>query len=236
MDVVGNTVARNLTTATAVTSDGTRGPGRAVHGDEQRPAPAAPASAAVPGVADAGGHRPSASRRSSTTCSGTTGPAPTAAARITGIGVLPDGIDGGVEQLGHGHDRRPGRPARADRDSVLQTDARHGRQPDLAGHQRGHRRPRLKDPYALSVDVLASRTYPAFRQASVIAELLPPNLMGDYHLTGTGSPASGASASKTVTWGTGATRPVHGADPTRRHRRAGPADRHPADAAPTSTP
>ena len=44
----------------------------------------------------------------------------------------------------------------------------------------------------MTVDVLASRTYPAFREAAVVAEILPPNLLGDYHLTGTGSPAYGA--------------------------------------------
>ena len=51
--------------------------------------------------------------------------------------------------------------------------------------------PGLKDPYDLTVNVLASRTYPAFRQAVVVAELLPPSLMGDYHLGGTSSPAYG---------------------------------------------
>ena len=45
--------------------------------------------------------------------------------------------------------------------------------------------PGLKDPYELTVNVLASRTYPAFRQAVIVAELLPPSLMGDYHLGGT---------------------------------------------------
>ena len=34
----------------------------------------------------------------------------------------------------------------------------------------------------MTVNILASRTYPAFRQAVIVAELLPPSLMGDYHL------------------------------------------------------
>jgi hypothetical protein len=61
----------------------------------------------------------------------------------------------------------------------------------------------VKDPYAVSVDVLASRTYPAFRQSTVIAQILPPNLMGDWHLTGAGSPAFNAGiAFLDVVWGT----------------------------------
>ena len=62
----------------------------------------------------------------------------------------------------------------------------------------------VKDPYSVTVDVIASRTFPAFREAAVVAEILPPNLLGDYHLTGTGSPAYGAGiAATTVSWGTG---------------------------------
>ncbi len=54
--------------------------------------------------------------------------------------------------------------------------------------------------------MLASRTYPAFRQAVMVAELLPPSLMGDYHLGGTGSPAYGRGAASTRSagaWGLG---------------------------------
>jgi len=64
--------------------------------------------------------------------------------------------------------------------------------------------PGLKDPYDLTVNVLASRTYPAFRQAIVVAEILPPSLMGDYHLGGTTSPAYGrGTRDTTVRWGAG---------------------------------
>ena len=44
--------------------------------------------------------------------------------------------------------------------------------------------PGFKDPSTVSVDVLASRTYPAFRQSLIIGELLPPTLSSDYHLSG----------------------------------------------------
>jgi hypothetical protein len=57
--------------------------------------------------------------------------------------------------------------------------------------------------YLVDVNVLASRTYPAFRQAIIIAQIVPPTLMGDYHLTGTTSAAYGrGAASTTVNWGT----------------------------------
>jgi len=66
----------------------------------------------------------------------------------------------------------------------------------------------VKDPFDLSVDVLASRTYPAFRQSTIVAQVLPPNLLGDYHLTGTTSPAYGAGLGSLLTiWGT-ATNPA----------------------------
>ena len=86
--------------------------------------------------------------------------------------------------------------------------------------------PGLKEPYALSVDVLASRTYPAFRQSVVIAELLPANLMGDYHLAGTGSPAyQRGQFGATVDW--------YGTTPTTRYTVAEPADDIDGDSRPT---
>ncbi|MCU1657898.1 MAG: hypothetical protein JWO57_2554, partial [Pseudonocardiales bacterium] len=66
--------------------------------------------------------------------------------------------------------------------------------------------PGFASQYDVTVNILAARTYPAFRQAVIVAELLPPSLMGDYHLA-TGSPASSArglgAASVPVSWGTG---------------------------------
>jgi hypothetical protein len=64
--------------------------------------------------------------------------------------------------------------------------------------------PVLADPYDVSVNVLASRSYPAFRQAVIVSELLPPTLLGDYHLAGATSPARGRGlSSTTVRWGPG---------------------------------
>jgi hypothetical protein len=62
--------------------------------------------------------------------------------------------------------------------------------------------PQFKSPYLVDVNVLASRAYPAFRQAIIIAQILPPSLMGDYHLKGNTSPAYGLGVSSTtVHWG-----------------------------------
>ena len=62
--------------------------------------------------------------------------------------------------------------------------------------------PGFKLPYLVDVNVLASRAYPAFRQAIIIAQILPPSLMGDYHLLGNTSPAYGLGATgTTVNWG-----------------------------------
>jgi hypothetical protein len=65
--------------------------------------------------------------------------------------------------------------------------------------------PGFRDNYDVTVNILASRTYPAFRQSVIVAELLPPTLMGDYHLA-VASPSSSArglgAASVVVRWGT----------------------------------
>ncbi|UQX87375.1 hypothetical protein M6D93_13835 [Jatrophihabitans telluris] len=67
--------------------------------------------------------------------------------------------------------------------------------------------PSFVSNYNVDVNILASRTYPAFRQAVIVAQLLPPSLMGDYHLSSTLSSAYGlGAANTTVTWGAGAGR------------------------------
>jgi hypothetical protein len=67
--------------------------------------------------------------------------------------------------------------------------------------------PGFVSPYEVSVNILSVRTYPAFREAVVVAQLLPPDLMGDFHLA-TATPASSArgrgAANTVVRWGTAA--------------------------------
>jgi hypothetical protein len=126
---------------------------------------------------------------------------------VTGIGVLPDGTDGGIENWDMGMIDTPLGDL-SPRGSVIQTT----RGTDVTAAAPNTNRitdtSSFKDPYEVSVDVIPSRTYPAFRQSTIVAQVLPPNLLGDYHLTGNGSPAWGAGIpSLDVIWGT-ATNPA----------------------------
>ena len=62
----------------------------------------------------------------------------------------------------HAADRRPGRSASPT--NKLASD------------------PLVVDPFATTVTVQASRTFPSFRQALIVVQDVPPSLMGDYHL------------------------------------------------------
>lgn len=63
--------------------------------------------------------------------------------------------------------------------------------------------PGFKDPTPeLTVTVLAARTFPAFREAAIVTALLPPQLRADYHLSGAGAAAYGKGRGTTsVTYG-----------------------------------
>ena len=114
VDVVGNTVTKNLTTATAITSDGRAAPAGLSTATNSDPLQARLRSTQA---------FPRASILASTTFSKPTlfdnvfwdnRAGSYLGGRITGLGTRPDGTDGGIVQLGHGHGRRPGRPAHAD--------------------------------------------------------------------------------------------------------------------------
>jgi len=65
--------------------------------------------------------------------------------------------------------------------------------------------PVFMDPFDVAVNILQLRTYPAFRQAVIVALILPPSLMGNYHLLNATSPAYGrGTGSIRVRWGTSA--------------------------------
>jgi hypothetical protein len=53
--------------------------------------------------------------------------------------------------------------------------------------------PKVVAAFLTSVTIDPSRTYPAFRQAVIVVQHVPGQLMGDYHLTGV-SPALNAGA------------------------------------------
>ena len=194
VNIVGNTIAKNLTTATAVTSDGT-------------PAPA--------GLSTATNSDPLQARLA-TLGTGTTGIAGTTFSKPTLLndvfwdnragnfdGGVVCGIDSaacpGINNWDLGVADDPSATL-APTHSVLQT--AQGVTDDGTNKIGDQFNPGFVSNYDVDVNILASRTYPAFRQAVIVAQILPPNLMGDYHLSATSSPAYGAGAASTdVHWG-----------------------------------
>jgi hypothetical protein len=51
--------------------------------------------------------------------------------------------------------------------------------------------PRVRAPFDVTVTILTSRTFPSFRAAVIVAKNVPPGLQGDYHLAGLFPPANG---------------------------------------------
>ncbi|WP_343965109.1 hypothetical protein [Kribbella koreensis] len=200
VNFVNNTVTKNLTTATAVTSNGD-------------PAPA--------GLSTAANSDPLQARLRNTslfpgsqTLANTTFSKPTllndvfwdnragnfSGGWVYGIGgKLPDGTDNTVNSWDMGAADVPG-ALLTPTHSVLQDET--GSAPDPSNSLVD---PGFVSPYEVSVNILAVRSYPAFREAAIVAQLLPPNLMGDFHLA-TATPASSArglgAASTVVRWGT----------------------------------
>ena len=193
--VVDNTVAGNMTTATAVTSDGLPAPAGLATGPNSDPLTARLGSNGLTGFSlvrttgQATFSKPVLldnvfnDNRAGTFVGG----------YVYGIGgTLPDGSDNSVEPWDMGVVGDPGvlHPV----SSVLQTTTGtdggvNVTVTDTAG---------FKDPTPeLTVSVLASRTFPAFREAAIVTALLPPRLRADYHLTGTGSPAYNRGAAST---------------------------------------
>lgn len=50
--------------------------------------------------------------------------------------------------------------------------------------------PQFAAPYDVSVQIITSRLFPSFREAVIVADAVAPNIQGDYHLGGAGSPAA----------------------------------------------
>ncbi len=177
VNVVDTTVARNVTTATAVTSDGT-------------PAPA--------GLSTATNSDPLRARLTSRFAGTAAATTPYSKpvllddvfwdnragryedATVKGIGALANGqtYDVNVWDLGS-LDPVTLSPKGSVIDSVTQTDVPAGGNATT----RVVHASEFRSPWLLPVDVLPSRTYPAFREAAVVAAVLPPpDQMGDYHL------------------------------------------------------
>ncbi|MFK4087734.1 hypothetical protein ACI2LF_26725 [Kribbella sp. NPDC020789] len=203
VNLVNNTVTKNLTTASAVTSNG-------------QPAPAGLSTAANSDPLQAR-LRNTSVFSGSATLAATTFSKPTllnnvfwdnragsfSGGYVYGIGgQLPDGTPNSVNNWDMGAADVPD-ALLTPTHSVLQ-DAT-GTVPDATNSADD---PRFVSPYEVSVNILAVRSYPAFREAVVVAQLLPPDLMGDFHLA-TGTPVSAArglgAANTVVRWGAGVT-------------------------------
>jgi hypothetical protein len=119
---------------------------------------------------------------------------------VYGIGgKLPDGTDNSVNLWDMGVADDPG-ALLTPTHTVLSDET--GTAPDASNSTVD---PGFVSPYEVSVNILAVRSYPAFREAVIVAQILPPDLMGDFHVA-TATPDSSArgrgAASTVVRWGT----------------------------------
>ena len=145
VNIVDNTVTKNLTTATAVTSDGDAAPAGLSTAANSDPLQARLRSTRCSPAARRWRRRPSASRRCWTTCSADNragtfngGYVTASAARCPTARTTASTTGTWASSDGRGP-ARPGRLGPAD----------HGRAPTQRPEQHGHRRPRaVKDPYA----------------------------------------------------------------------------------------
>ncbi len=62
--------------------------------------------------------------------------------------------------------------------------------------------PGFDSTYDVAVNILGLRTNPAFRQAVIVAQILPPSLIGSYHLNAGAFASAKGLASTTTVWGT----------------------------------
>ena len=195
--VVNNTVYRNVTTATAVTSNGDPAPAglsTAQNSDQlQATLPAGSSTFSNPVQFNnvfwdnrAGSWN---------------------GQYVTGIGSPDAPASDPVNNWDMGNVDGPGQLTPTN--SILQTTTGSASSPTNKVNQN----PLVASPWNTTVTVQASRTFPSFRQALIVVQDVPPALMGDYHLQGT-SPARnmGALAKAGVTAPSidydGQTRPV----------------------------
>jgi len=191
VNVANNTVARNITTATAITSDGTAAPAGLSTGANSDPLQARLRNTALfPGssiLADTVFSKPALmndvfwdNRAGSIDFTGVVSGITAANANPWDMGAA-DG-SGLLSPV----------------NSVIQTafGTDGGSATTLSND------PLFVAPFDVAVNILALRTYPGFRQAVIVALILPPSLMGDYHLLNSSSPAYGrGTGSIRVRWG-----------------------------------
>ena len=189
VNIVNNTVAKNITTATAVTSDGSAAPAGLSTGANSDPLQARLGNTQLfPG---------------STTLANTRFSKPTLLNDVfwdNRAGTYSGGLESGITAA----DANPWDMGAADGSgllspisSLIQT----AQGTDGGSNTTVGSNPLFVSPSDVSVDIAPLRTYPAFRQAVIVTEILPPSLMGDYHVSVT-SPARGRGVASTIVrWG-----------------------------------
>lgn len=172
--VVNNTVMGNLTTATAATSDGKPAPAglsTAANSDQlQATLPASAAKFSNPKMFNNIFWNNRAGSWNGVYVSGIGAPDAPAGEPLNywDIGSLEAGV------------------TLAPTNSVLQTAT--GTTPSTTNTV--GQDPLVRAPFTATVTIEASRAFPSFRQAVIVVQPVPLNQMGDYHLTGSTSPAS----------------------------------------------
>jgi hypothetical protein len=191
VNLVNNTVARNITTATAVTSDGTAAPAGLSTGANSDPLQARLRDTTLfPGSAALGNtlfSKPTImndvfwdNRAGSVDGTGGVSGITAADANFWDMGAADlSGLLSPINSVIQSADGTDGGSA-----TTLSDD------------------PLFVAPYDVAVNILPLRTYPGFRQAVIVALIVPPSLMGNYHLLSATSPAYGrGTGSVRVRWG-----------------------------------
>lgn len=178
VQLVNNTIMKNLTTATAVTSNGAAAPaGLSTARNSGQLQATLPANSPVFSDPLQFNNIYWDNRAGSL-----------AAGAVVGLGIPGDATPVRNWDMG----TADGSGALHPTNSVIQSPAAAGSYVDAPSNK--HADPAVKAPFDVSVDFAAWRTHPAFVAPTLIALDLPPNLMGDYHLKGTASPAYNAGA------------------------------------------
>jgi hypothetical protein len=174
---LNNTVAKNLTTATAMTSDGTAAPAGLSTTEN---------SAILQAKLPAGS--PTFSRPALLNNVFTDNRAGSwDGFAVTGLGADGDTSPVNVWDVGAWDGSGPLQPRYSVLSSTRGTDAT----PVNPGTNKISSDPHFVAPYDVGVSVTYWRNSPAFRQALVVVRNLPPELLGDYHLADNTSPAYG---------------------------------------------
>lgn len=195
VDFVNNTVMKNITTATAITSDGTPAPAGLSTAQNSDALQAWLNRNDRTGAKDYPFSKPTllndifADNRAGAFTGGF----------VSGIGSPQD--PGGTDPATYNYwdlGVADGTGVLSPTHSLFQQTAYAVDNPASAGNRVGLD-PQVKTEFPTSVVIQNSRTTPFFRESVVVADNVPPTLMGDYHLSSANSPAIGAGAADTGT-------------------------------------